>query len=156
MKIGKKPTKTQAMMDVQILTGTSTYLEAAFTWGGEKAQREVGVWVPLVQLSHYPSSDDVTVHGADQDKQTGTRMQNAPKNFQSLTAVQREWAALQVQIPEIVWEFSIFLPDLKEQKGDHQTWERTFKSKAVIKSPGIPGTLSFYNLAAGCPDFFHA
>lgn len=143
-------------MDVQILTGTSTYLEAAFTWGGEKAQREASVWVPLVQLSHYPSSDDVTVHGADQDKQV-LECKMPPKFFKLWpTAVQGEWAALQVQIPEIVWEFIIFLPDLKERKGDCQTWERTFKSKAVIKSPGIPGTLSFYNLAAGCPDFFHA
>lgn len=68
-------------MDVQILTGTSTYLEAAFTWGGEKTQHEASIPVPRAQLSHYLSSDDVTVHGAEQDKQSGTRMQNAPKFF---------------------------------------------------------------------------
>lgn len=78
------------------------------------------------------------------------------QNFSSSDRSLGRVAVLQVQVLEIVWEFSIFLPDLKERKGDCQTWERTFKSKSVIKSLGIPGTLSFYNLAAGCPDFFHA
>lgn len=67
----KKPIKN----NFQILTGTSTYLEAAFTWGAKERVSVSGVYSVAHSpvLPRHQSHNDVPAHGADQQTQKGTK-----------------------------------------------------------------------------------